>query len=80
MAVRSSEGPTGPRATGDDYNIRVQLLLCVGIPGSVVSANRFSSRVVRCLLLCVSITTHPASAFVFACQPNSVLVEKADAC
>ena len=60
--------------------VRAQLLLCVSIPGSIVSTNRFSSHVVRWLLLCVSITVDLASALALACQPNPVLVENADAC
>ena len=59
--------------------IRAWLLLCVSIPGSIVSVNRFSSCVVRQLLLCVSITVDPVSAFTLAYQPNYVLVENADA-
>ena len=60
------------------YSIRARLLLYVRIPSSIASANRFSSRVVRCLLLCVSITADSASAFTLACQPNPVLVENAE--
>ena len=60
-------------------SVSVRLPLCVSILGSVVSANQFSSHVVRCLLLCFSITGYPASVFVLACQPNYVLVENADA-
>ena len=57
--------------------VRAWLLLCASIPGSIASANRFSNGVVRQLLLCVSITIDPVSAFVLACQPISVLVENA---
>ena len=60
--------------------VRARLLLCISIPGSVASANRFSSCVVRQLLLCVNITVDSASTFMLACQPNSVLVENADTC
>ena len=50
------------------------------IPGTVASTNRFSRCAARCLLLCVSITVDPASAFILACQPNVVLVENEDTC
>ena len=63
-----------------DIKIRAWLLLRVSIPGSVALANRFSTYVVGWLLLCVIITVDPASVFELACQPNSVLVENADAC
>ena len=63
---------------GGRTHIRAQLLLCISIPDSVASANRFSSCIVRWLLLCASITIDPTSGFT--CEPKSVLVEKADAC
>ena len=48
---------------------RARLLLCISIPSSIASANRFSSCIVRWLLLCIRITVDPATAFVLAWQP-----------
>ena len=63
------------------YNwVRALLLLCISIPGSVASVNRFSSCTVRYLLLCISITVDLASVFALACQLNLVLVENTDVC
>ena len=58
--------------------LRARLLLCAGIRGSVASANRFSSRVVKCLLLCGCINFGHALAFTLTCRPNPILVENAD--
>ena len=57
--------------------LRARLLLCVSIPSSIASVNRLSSCVVRRLLLCVSMTVDPTSAFALACQPKYVSVENA---
>ena len=80
VQLRMMRIPNAVRDTDHITSIRARLLLCIHIPGSVASVNRFSSRVVRCPLLCIGITVDPVSAFVLACQPNSALVENADAC
>ena len=48
------------------------------IRGSVASANRFSSHVVRCLLPCGSVSVGHVLASALTCRPNPVLVENAD--
>ena len=64
----------------DTCNLKKLTDKCISIPINVASVNRFSSGIVRQLLLCISITIDLVSAFALACQLNLVLVENADAC
>ena len=52
---------------GLSVRVRTWLLFCVSIRGSVASANWFSSRVVRCLLLLSSVSIGHTLAFTFTC-------------
>ena len=64
--------------------VRVRVLLCVSIPGSITSANRFSSRVVRWFFLmrqnylwaCVSIRVGMSTKFCFGWKCRRVLMQE----
>ena len=60
-------------------NLKVRLLSCVSICGSIVSANQFSSRVVRGFLLCGSVSVGHVFVLALTCRLNPVVVENADA-
>ena len=60
------EGPWGLT------RVKGWLLLCISICSTIASANRFSSRVVRRLLLCGSVSLGHMLAFALKGRPSPV--------